>query len=386
MENFNAKNYRDNLAKDLKDIRKDNPEKAQEFLREVQETEEYQEAKLIHQENKGQKESKEKLTIPVLNVLQEMGRPSLQSVENNEITLENVIDIDARALQNPDCPYVIFGRPHAGEYVPKEVWDKTTQEGKEIFTIVDRGTHDIFKSEKIPSVGTKINRYLVDLNRSPYTQSDVPGNVTWFKGVYNESVFKENEEPSTEELSEFVKDYYLPYQKKMNGLIGAVADRRENKQQRILIIDGHSFSTTGDMMATYFKMYGIENPKDLPMFIIGDGEGYSCDLDILEAFTEAIKKNFEELTEEEKNLLRENVKGDIVGLNHPFKGVHNVKYYGERNQSVNGFQIECNESLYIDESEDKYSTGKYNLQKLHLIKRVVEKSCTDVDYLLKTYK
>lgn len=52
MENFNAKEYRDNLAKDLKEIRKTDPEKAQEVLAEAQETEEYQEAKRIHLENK----------------------------------------------------------------------------------------------------------------------------------------------------------------------------------------------------------------------------------------------------------------------------------------------------------------------------------------------
>lgn len=56
MENFNAKNYRDNLAKDLKEIRKTDPEKAQEVLSEAQQTEEYQEAKRIHQESRENKE------------------------------------------------------------------------------------------------------------------------------------------------------------------------------------------------------------------------------------------------------------------------------------------------------------------------------------------
>jgi hypothetical protein len=58
MENFNAKEYRDNLAKDLKEIRKTDPEKAQEILEEAQQTEEYQEAKRTHHENR---ENKEKL-------------------------------------------------------------------------------------------------------------------------------------------------------------------------------------------------------------------------------------------------------------------------------------------------------------------------------------
>lgn len=51
MENFDSKRYRDNLAKDLKEIRKADPEKAHEILTKAQETEQYQEAKRIHQES-----------------------------------------------------------------------------------------------------------------------------------------------------------------------------------------------------------------------------------------------------------------------------------------------------------------------------------------------
>lgn len=50
--NFNAKEYRDNLAKDLKEIRKTDPEKAQKFLKEIRKTEEYLEAQRQHTEGK----------------------------------------------------------------------------------------------------------------------------------------------------------------------------------------------------------------------------------------------------------------------------------------------------------------------------------------------
>lgn len=337
--------------------------------------------------NKENFENKEK-HVKVVNALEKMNRPSLQSIEGGELTPENSIDIDARALENPNCVSVIYGRPHAGEYVPEEIWDRTTKEGKEVYTIVDRGTNEIFKSEKIPSIGTKISRYFVDLNRNPYQKeaSSVPGSVTWLNGAYDEAIFQEGKAPTTEESSTFVENYYAPYQEKANGLIGAVADRRKSKQQRVLVIDGHSFSTTGDTMNSYFKLYGVEKPKELPMFIIGDGGGYSCDQDILDSFMETLKKNFEELDEESKVALKENVIGDIVGLNHPFKGAHNVKYYGERNHSINGIQLECNESLYIDETNDDYSTGKYDFSKLNLVKKLIEKTCEDIDYLLKNKK
>ncbi len=49
MENFNAKEYRDNLAKDLKEIRKTDPEKAKKVLEEAKKTEEYDEAVDVRQ-------------------------------------------------------------------------------------------------------------------------------------------------------------------------------------------------------------------------------------------------------------------------------------------------------------------------------------------------
>ncbi len=44
MENFDKMGYRDNLAKDLKDIRKDDPEMAQTVLHEEQQTSRYKTA------------------------------------------------------------------------------------------------------------------------------------------------------------------------------------------------------------------------------------------------------------------------------------------------------------------------------------------------------
>ncbi len=48
MENFNTKKYRDNLAEDLRNVRKNDPEKAQQILNEEQQTIRYKEADLAH--------------------------------------------------------------------------------------------------------------------------------------------------------------------------------------------------------------------------------------------------------------------------------------------------------------------------------------------------
>ncbi|MBP9821412.1 MAG: hypothetical protein KBC98_00795 [Candidatus Pacebacteria bacterium] len=52
MENFDAKNYRDNLAKDLKEVRKDDPVTARELLEKRRPSSGYQAAKKIHDHEK----------------------------------------------------------------------------------------------------------------------------------------------------------------------------------------------------------------------------------------------------------------------------------------------------------------------------------------------
>lgn len=51
-ENFGSKEYRDNLAKDLKDIRKDNPEKALDVLETIKTTSNFQEAEKYNSEER----------------------------------------------------------------------------------------------------------------------------------------------------------------------------------------------------------------------------------------------------------------------------------------------------------------------------------------------
>ena len=47
-EDFNSQEYRDNLAKDLKEIKKTDPKKAQEVLEGEKNTKEYKVAKIAH--------------------------------------------------------------------------------------------------------------------------------------------------------------------------------------------------------------------------------------------------------------------------------------------------------------------------------------------------
>lgn len=93
MENFNHKNYRDNLAKDLQDIRKDDPEKAQEILDEEQQTTRYSEAEESHstERKKSQEISSDYSNNPnIENSIQELEEKKSDILKNQQEKLQTL--------------------------------------------------------------------------------------------------------------------------------------------------------------------------------------------------------------------------------------------------------------------------------------------------------
>lgn len=337
----------------------------------------------------------EKEPVEVVNVLnlteKEKGYKlprAIQSFEGNELTPEQAVDIDNRALRNPDCPNIVFGRPHGGEYIPKSLLDKIDREAYGTLAMIDRGTAEIFRSEKIPSVGTKISRLFVDPNRPPLMDMDsgsakAIGKVLWLKGIYGEDMYEAGKLPTEKEIEDLVERFYLPYYNGMMGTIGSLADRETNPGERILVVDGHSFPVSNDFKKVW-EHYEVKDITGMPLFIIGDREGTSCDPDIRQAFIQALENNFETLPEEQKKkLLKYSSSKRIIGVNEYMKGVHNVQFYGQKQEGVSSIQLELNESAYVDEKDGNYYDASYNDDNLQIIKKLIEKTCLDVNPLLK---
>lgn len=214
------------------------------------------------------------------------------------------------------------------------------------------------------------------------TNASPQGKVMWYKGVFEESIFRDGQAPSKDEVNELVERYYMPYYNAMMAIIASLTDRRKSNKERILVIDGHSFPL-GGVMKNVWNKYGVKNESQLPMLIVGDSEGMSCDADIQKAFISIIEKNFSLLSKDDQQLLLKKIKGGVVGLNYPFKGVQNVKFYGQREEGVNALQVECSDAAYIDEKNGNYYDYQYNESKLKLIHDLIEKSCRDIDPILK---
>jgi len=335
--------------------------------------------------------------VKIVNALEELEElcgfklpKSLQKVESRELSPKQLVDIDDRALRNPKCPNIIFGRPHAGEYFPEELWKRMDKEkaGKTL-AIVDRGTDNIFRSPKIASVGTKISRLAVDPNRVPSMGQEDPhnkkaiGKVVWKEGIFGESIYNEGEEPNDAEAEDLVENYYLPYYNAMMAAVGTVADRRESSEERILVIDGHSCMNNKEFDWVW-KRYEVDDPEFLPLFLLGDQDGKFCDPDIMEAFAKALEDEFEKLSEKEKAGLLKNSKAKkIIAINEILKGVHNVNFYGQRREGINAIQLEVNEASFVDCKDNSYYDSEYNDYNMRLIQRIIERASLAINSLLK---
>ncbi len=330
--------------------------------------------------------------IKIVNAPEQFGLPARQHVEEKELSPLDIIDIDDRALRDAQCASICFGRPHAGELATKELWQRAGINGKKLFTLSDRGTDDIFRSPKIPSAGTKISRWIIDPNRAPLLDMNpdnplVPGKILWHNNfLTDEPVYQEGREPTEEEIRDLTERLYFPYYNSMMGLVGSLADRRTDDQQRVLVIDGHSFPTHSSL-SRFYERYGISDFEKLPLFIIGNKDGQSCDDDITEAFIKSLKENFNSLSEEQQRALLQNISSEqLIGLNQPFKGVHNVQFFGQRQQGINSFQLELNESAYMDEDRDDIYNSAYDEKRMNVLQRLIEKTCLDIDPILKQPK
>ncbi|MFA6043319.1 MAG: N-formylglutamate amidohydrolase [Patescibacteria group bacterium] len=332
-------------------------------------------------------EAREREPVSVVNAFQERGLPSREDQRVVEITGEQSVVEHLEPLQAQNAPNVLYGVPHGGELVPKDLHDRMTEEGRETSVMIDLNTPDIFRSERIPSVETKISRYIVDPNRAPdfrpeeaFEPGKAPGKILWKTGANMGPMYER--EPSADEIQEYAKKFYLPYYNRMMGTVGTMLDRRASPSERVLILDGHSFPVVEDLRK-YYQHYGIDQPELLPMFILGDRDGEGCDPDIMQRFRVGLERGFQELSEQDQALLQRSMKGPLVSQNEFLKGVHNVAFWGARDQGANAIQIEMNESAYVDRQGSSWEKFTYNPQKITLMQRIIERASLEVNELLK---
>lgn len=291
------------------------------------------------------------------------------------------------ALKRNTADPIFVGIPHAGEYVPKDKFERT--EDKKAFTdALDAGTAYVFSPNpeaEYLAVRNRVSRMIADPNRPArqFSQKGMGlGGVTWTTNIHGEPVYKPGEEPAEAEMMENVDAYYKPYYDGAHALIGSLHEKMG--YQEILFIDGHSFPADVDV-----PKIGLIAKEPKPMFVLGCQGNTKASGEVMAMFAQAVEKyapsqaDFPDMFHNISEIVK-------VAPERGWGGFHNVEYFGhpegihagvdehasDTDLKIHAIQVEMNYSTY-------YKDGRYNKAHLDAIRSTMQQAIAEVGAALK---
>lgn len=215
--------------------------------------------------------------------------------------------------------------PHAGTHIPENVWDQFTVDRqtlwRELVTLTDWYTDELYGTPAITRCQTPINRLVVDLER--YLDDDKEPKARVGQGVIythdcSGNRIRKSLTPDTRQS--LIDQYYRPWHLQLDSMIA----HQITRWGYCLLLDCHSFPN----MPFANEPKGIRSRPDI---CIGTSAGNTP-----EWLLEHTTKYFEDL-------------GYSVEIDNPYSGcLVPMGYYLD--QRVPALMIEINRSLYIKEA------------------------------------
>ncbi|WP_370233892.1 MULTISPECIES: N-formylglutamate deformylase [Henriciella] len=236
---------------------------------------------------------------------------------------------------------LILGLPHSGTYVPPEIFNALNARGQRLADTdwhVDRLYDGIFP--EATTVKANFNRYVIDANRSPDSESLYPGlNTT---GLVPTTDFEGlpiwESEPLSDEIDARRTAWHAPY----HAALAHEIHRVRELHGIAVLYDCHSIRSS----APYLFQ------GRLPDFNIGTNSGLSCDVRIADAVEGVCHK----------------AQGLTTVRDGRFRGGWTTRHYGCPDNGIHAIQMELAQSAYLStESEPfTYDIEKSNTLRSHL--------------------
>jgi len=296
MENFNPKTYRDNLAKDLKEIRKTDPEKAQVVLNEEKETGEYQESLQLHNDKKALEKS---------NLNELLKELSLSKIE----TPVDAIDLKSLVLNNEDVFEFVINK-YKKQYPNSFHEEKTVEKvDKEIASLIKKELSE--SEQQAPkgwlNLGSSKTKYFMEIiNKLAEKQPSE------FR-IYQVTSEKDLRNPYGTDIGDYVT-YYSPKIIQETKEMVEAKKHIKNKENWYT-----KYSAMSELGISLEKMnaYIIEYTKKEPNFIIGNeltGHTFLYKA-LIEEIRERIKNGeTEKVISEGWQTIQEFANGDLVKM------------------------------------------------------------------------
>lgn len=242
--------------------------------------------------------------------------------------LFKVIEPTAKAVP------IIISSPHSGIYFPDEIVDQFIPEyiaqPDDTDWFIDR-LYDFAPSLGIKIIAANYSRWVIDLNRDPqsaplYNDGRVITGLVPTTNFNGDNLYRADT-PDQEEIDRRLKNYYLPYHQKVGQLL------EETKAQfgQALLFDAHSIRKV---------VPGIRQ-EAFPDLILGDNDEQSASSTVIQAAWEAL-----------------NGSGKDLQHNHPFKGGHITRSFGQPEKNIHALQLEMAKTNYMDNTETEYDQSR----------------------------
>ena len=241
-----------------------------------------------------------------------------------------------------DSP-IVLGVPHAGTYVPAEIWDRLNATGRKLADTdwhVDRLYSGLLDDATI--VRANFHRYVIDANRDPSGVSLYPGQNTTglcpLTDFDNQPIYLNGQEPDAAEIEARRLAWHAPY----HAALRAELDRVKARNGIAILYDCHSIRS---LIPHLFE-------GRLPDFNTGTNNGTTCAPRIEKAVTSHAME----------------ADGYTSILNGRFKGGWTTRHYGEPETGIHAIQMELSQATHL-ETEDTpfaYAPEKADRLRQHL--------------------
>ncbi|MCB0427211.1 MAG: N-formylglutamate amidohydrolase [Mangrovimonas sp.] len=243
---------------------------------------------------------------------------------------------------------IIISSPHSGTFFPDEVKAQLkpnmVAHPDDTDWFIDQ-LYDFADDMGMAMITANYNRWVIDLNRDPgsvplYNDGRVITNLVPTTNFNGDKLYVA-EEPTAEEIQRRLIAYYLPYHQKIQELIEAT----KAEFGRVLLFDAHSIRKV---------VPGIQKDP-FPDLILGDNDKTSASKEVIDTIFRMLKNS-----------------DYRVEHNHPFKGGHITRSFGNPDNNVHALQLEMAKTNYMDNTQTQYDT--YRANKIRsLLKRTFDK-------------
>ncbi|GLX78226.1 N-formylglutamate deformylase [Thalassotalea insulae] len=227
---------------------------------------------------------------------------------------------------------LLISMPHNGQEIPQDIASRMTSAAMEVPDTdwyIDR-LYDFARAMGAYILMPRYNRYVIDLNRDPKGVNLYPGaNSTELcptTAFDLSDIYLAGQQPDEQEIAGRVEKYWQPYHQAIDNTLQEL----KKTYGKAVLLEAHSILSH---VPRFFE-------GQLPDFNFGNGDGISCDAELL-AQVQAL--DYSPYT---------------MVTNGRFKGGFITRHYGQPASNIHALQLELSQITYMNEPSDQYNEEK----------------------------